>query len=247
VLTVGADGRFAYLVTGDQWTVGGGVVQYSIDAQTGGLTQIGSTFLYPNFFSPLVIDPSGHYAYSVVNGGATALLINAGTGTLAVTQTTVVQGGQTAVMDPTGRFLYVPLYYTWQIAGFLIDPTTGGLTPLAGSPFTLDGKTNGAIGIAIHPNGALLYLSQAGANMIAIYAIDPGTGAITPTPVAPLLVTSPAPLTFDPSGQFAYLLSADPGHPYLLGFTVNTSTGALTPMNGTLAVGANPSAVAILR
>jgi 6-phosphogluconolactonase (cycloisomerase 2 family) len=263
VLTVGADGRFAYLVTTTTHSshAGGGVVQYSIDAQTGGLTQIGNSLngWPPSVFTPLVIDPSGHYAYSAVYDGgglisppgggtfAVPLLINAGTGTLSVTQPTAVQSWGAAAMDPTGRFFYVADNAS-QIEGFLIDPTTGGLTPLAGSPFTLGANANVPIAIAIHPNGALLYASQT--NMVAIYAIDPGTGSITPTPVAPLSVTSPGPLTFDPSGQFAYVSSGSTAvspRTAVLGLTVNTSTGALTPMSGTLAVGANPSAVAILR
>jgi 6-phosphogluconolactonase (cycloisomerase 2 family) len=268
VLTVGADGRFAYLAT-DPYPPsggGGGVVQYSIDAQTGGLAQIGNTFLYPDTFSPLVIEPSAHFAYSAVGdvgiifpphgvppvGGGHAVVplpINAGTGTLAVGQPNGVQGAG-PVIDPTGRFLYVWMTYDFkQVRGFLIDPTTGGLTPLVGNPFTLDATAGVPIALAIHPNGAFLYASEVEPDMVAVYAIDAGTGAITaaPTPVGSLLVANPAPLTFDPSGRFAYISGSDISHPYLLGFTVNTSTGALTAMNGTLPVGANPTAIAILR
>jgi len=38
-------------------------------------------------------------------------------------------------VDPTGKFVYVTNHFTNNVNGYTIDPTTGALTAITGSPF----------------------------------------------------------------------------------------------------------------
>jgi 6-phosphogluconolactonase len=156
------------------------------------------------------------------------------------------------LVDPTGRFLYLPgpapLIY-----GYAIDPVSGSLTAMPGSPFAV--ATAGVGSLSSDPGGRFLYISTA-ANAaspsvsVVIAAIDSATGALSSTNLAPTVINITElgfadPVTIDPSGHFAYIIAGNPVGLY--GYTVNAATGALTPMSNPLAVGANPIWVAISR
>src|ERR1019366_6027612 len=72
---------------------------------------------------------------------------------------------------------------------------------------------------------------------ISAFSIDPGTGALTPVGGSPFSAgINPASMVVDPTGHFAY---ASPttyttgylGYATILGFSINSSTGALTPFS----------------
>ena len=81
-----------------------------------------------------------------------------------------------------GKFLYSanPDATNPSISGFSIDPTTGALSPLSGSPFPLPVSHY----IATDQTGAYLYVTS-GANIVG-YAIDATTGALTALPGFPV-------------------------------------------------------------
>jgi 6-phosphogluconolactonase len=64
---------------------------------------------------------------------------------------------------------------------------------------------NDAAEIAIHPNGKFLYASNRGNDSIAIYAIDPKKGTLTPQGGIPTGGKEPRHFTFDPSGKFMFI------------------------------------------
>jgi 6-phosphogluconolactonase (cycloisomerase 2 family) len=136
---------------------------------------------------------------------------------------------------------------------YSVNPTTGLLTAVSGSPFAeLDGTTstpgcgqNGPSGlgeslwITFDPNETFGYVSN-GVNpnqdppqengQIWQFTVDPATGAPGLVPNGGLAGTcgeDPPPVVIDPSGQFAYIGGDD-----LLAFTINSQTGTLTPVPG---------------
>jgi 6-phosphogluconolactonase len=126
-----------------------------------------------------------------------------------------------------GKFLYTanPDVTNPSISGFSIDPTSGALSPLSGSPFPLLVSHY----IATDQTGAYLYVTS-GANIVG-YAIDAMTGALTALPGFPVAAGANAySITVDPANQFLYV--ANDGAANIAGFSLDASTGALIPMSG---------------
>ena len=137
-------------------------------------------------------------------------------------------------VDPSGRFLYTTDQANPRVLGFSIDGTTGALTSIAGSPFATTATT---ISVRVEPTGRFAYVVTrvvpTDALSLATFAIDAGTGALTP-------IGSPLPVgtSMPPGGRIA--VSADGsslfvslGPPDVIhGFTLNTTTGAPTAMPG---------------
>jgi hypothetical protein len=148
------------------------------------------------------------------------------------------------VMSSSGDFAYANvLDFTnvingvggavWDLYAFSVDPTTGALTTVAGYPISPNNLIPQAM--VVHPNGKFLYLSQTSptSNGILIFAIDPATGAINPTPVSFVADTyCCVTLLMNPSGSVLLDEGADVDYEfYTFGwhsFTVDGSTGLLT-------------------
>ena len=113
------------------------------------------------------------------------------------------------------------------VSVFTIDPTTGALTAVSGSPFS-DGTTEPATSVTVDPTGNYAYatLSNGG---LAAFAITPTVGTLT------LLSGSPYPTGFgptsvavDPSGLFTYV--TDPAAGVTDAFAINPGSGALVTL-----------------
>jgi 6-phosphogluconolactonase len=75
--------------------------------------------------------------------------------------------------------------------------------------------------------GRFLYVSNRGANSIAVYAVDPGEGRLTLREFVPALGQSPRNITIDPSGR--YFFAANQFSNNVVIFSVDVQTGHLTP------------------
>jgi len=123
---------------------------FSINHATGALSPLaGSPYVTfgtnPTF---LVMDPHGKFLYAMANGSNTidAFAINPSTGALSTVpgSPVAISGGTAATaptIDPSGAFLYAgqsfagPGYNTFH--AYAIDQSTGALSELAGSPYTI--------------------------------------------------------------------------------------------------------------
>ena len=76
------------------------------------------------------------------------------------------------VIDPTGKFLYVPNAQDRTVSGFTIDAVSGALTPMTGSPFAI-----AASSLALAPSGNFLFAGT-GATITA-FSINASTGGLT--------------------------------------------------------------------
>ena len=188
-VVVTPSGRFLYASDGNDPQ--GGISAYTIDSSTGNLTPIaGSPFPTTAGGAPdgLVIDPSSKFLYAALPflDGVAAFTIDSSTGVL-----TSVEGSPffppealpimfSIALSPNGQFLYVQGDLDPDIYGFTVDPSTGALTEMTGSPFKTILLT--AMGnLVVDPSGNFLYVGETLNDSFFYLTIDPTTGALTQT------------------------------------------------------------------
>jgi hypothetical protein len=208
-----------------------------LTALTAGIN--GTGFVY---VSPLAPAPRQIYGYSV----------NASTGAL-----TEIASSPFAVESAVGlnsgfalnNFLY--LGAAAQLPGGLAPAveafgigSDGSLSPsVAGSPFAIIPPANslGGNGPALSSTSPFLYAAASNdlassIEGVAVFSIDEMTGVLTEVPGSPFSTGSygtPGNIVLDPYGFLYVTLSNPPdGQDYIAGFSVNTSTGGLTPVAG---------------
>lgn len=130
-------------------------------------------------------------------------------------------------LTPNKKFVYVPHEDgTLRISGFSIDPQSGELSSIPGSPF--EGAGTRAAHALVHPSGKFLY-SQ-GSNTLKGYSISATTGALTDLGFSVNLVSGAYQMTMDPLGRYLFATSYAGGKIY--SYLVNSITGALTAAAG---------------
>ena len=230
------------------------IAAYSISPATGGLQAIsGSPFISVPSTAFLTFAPSGDFIYAPSIGGSSvaAFSMNPTSGALTtVTGSPFASGaGPVSVtISPNGKFAYLNNESTGSgsspgsVSAYTIDPASGTLTAVAGSPF--------ATGIApetvtIDPTGSFAYVSNT-VGGISAFAINSSTGALTPIAGSPFAAGGATiyPVTISPNGLFAYV--ANQGANSVYGFTIDSVGGSLTPMVGNpFTAGSNPHSVNI--
>jgi len=142
-------------------------------------------------------------------------------------------------LDPAGRFLYVANTSDNSVSGFRVAPN-GSLTEMAGSPFA-SGITPYEIKVA--DSGKFAYTANRDSDDVSIYSVDANTGALTTIAkqsvgckAAPC---GPRAIEFSPNGAFAFVPNRFSNDVTV--FSVNTTTGTLTPIQGSpFAAGTDP-------
>ncbi len=258
-LTLNPSGKFLYYASS---TLGGGVSQgigaLAVDSAAGTLSVVpGSPF--PADQAPFIVKvhPLGQFLYtenidaSGVGGVALQSLsgfsIDSSTGALAP-----VLGSPfappvnatigTLVIHPSGKFLYATTGMAANgVLGWSIDGTTGGLTGLTGSPFQVGAAIYSA---AFDPSGKFLYAGSAG-GMFG-FDVDANSGALTPMPGSPF---SPSSVlggpTIEPSGRF--LFAGDGKNSVIVGFSIDSATGALALLGSSTPFSAHPMSMTIVK
>jgi 6-phosphogluconolactonase (cycloisomerase 2 family) len=225
---------------------------YDINATTGALT--------PNSGNPFSVSvdlgcpeflPAGNFAYAISelgNSGNQLATFSVGAdGTLTQTNAlTLPYTPQGLAVDPLGQFIYLVVANSTQtngvafIYGYQVNPSTGALTELKDSPWSLPIEAAGYL--SFHPSGNYLYFSNSnlgGAN-ISQFAVDRGTGNLTSLGADIAAgCTNPLAMQFSPDGTHAYASCENP-ITVLQIFSVG-STGVLTPVTApSLSAGALP-------
>ena len=114
-------------------------------------------------------------------------------------------------VHPSGKFVYVAAFsypgFSGNISGYTINPSTGALTSIAGSPFAAGGEPRG---VAVDPSGKFVYVANSDSGNVSGYTINLPTGALTPIAGSPFPAGGKAPnsVAVDPSGRFAYVANA---------------------------------------
>ena len=137
-------------------------------------------------------------------------------------------GPRHLAFHPNGKFAYVLSEVKSTVTAFAFNPKTATfktLQTLSTLPkdFT---APNDTAEIVVHPSGKFLYASNRGHDSIAVFAIDPAKGTLTPAGDFPTQGKTPRNFALDPSGNF--LLAANQESNNIVVFRINPSTGALT-------------------
>jgi len=133
-----------------------------------------------------------------------------------------------------GNFLFASNASTNDVSVFTIDPITGALTPVAGSPFPTGGEGIAGISVSATPDGRfLMAANNTGiAHSITVFSIA-ADGALTPIAGSPFPTQSrPVGMKVTPNGKF--LAVAEPwAEPEVQGmemFSIAAPDGALTSL-----------------
>lgn len=212
-----------------------GIAIFAIDPASGALTAAGDVSP-PNGLEFGAISPDGRRYYQTLSSvdQVEPFAVDAATGAL-----TPLSAGPAATeafpraiaIDPAGKFLYVAISdpgtdTSTTVDGFLIDPSTGALTKMPTSPFQVATTPDS---IAIDPSGRFLYVSCSNSNVIGAFTIDPDAGTLSAIQGSPFAAPGlPLFVLADPSGQFLYA-GTDSATAGLLGYTIDQTTGGLTP------------------
>jgi 6-phosphogluconolactonase len=216
---------------------------FQIDASSGALTEVGGS-PFPANAGPteMVFTPSGQFLYVTNPSIKTVTAFSFASGVLTQLPTSPVISGSGAsdlVIDLSSRFLYVANVSATNaqpngatvgnISGFNINPTTGALTLIPGSPFTsTDGV--GPSALVIDPTGTLLYAVTPGTSFsIWCFFINEQTGQLAAVPDSPYSLPAGGLFAlFDPSGNYLFI----GGNTAINGYTYSQSSGDPSTLTG---------------
>ncbi|MBI4197026.1 MAG: beta-propeller fold lactonase family protein [Deltaproteobacteria bacterium] len=253
------NGSFLYMLN----YVSDDISGYSINGTTCALTPIsGSPFVdSPAGDSPSepVVHPNGKFLYvsNYDDGNISIFEINSSTGALTryfgSPYPLNVMSLRGMAITPDGNFLYVVDDGTSTVWGFSVNASTGALNQLDLSPSELPnekyldlGDNAGLSDITIDPTGKFLYTVDTNdSNGLRAFAINTSNGFLTQISTYAVGGTTPTRVRLDPTGKFLYVVN--PGSNNISGFTVNSSTGALTAISGSpFSAGSSPFDIRVI-
>src|SRR5215467_15204699 len=145
-------------------------------------------------------------------------------------------GPRHAIFSPNGKFLFVVSELSSTAASFSYEAKTGDLK-LVNTVSTLPPEFSGrndVAEVAVHPNGRYLYVSNRGMDSIALFAIDPKKGTLSPRGSVPTGGKEPRHFALDPAGNFMFV--ENQLSDTIVIFHVDANSGQLTPTGDTLSV-----------
>jgi len=130
------------------------------------------------------------------------------------------------------QFLYVPNGDS-TVSGYVVTRSTGALTAMSGSPFQI-GSSGTSDGAWTDPKGRFLFVGSEGGGEVSVFTINQTTGVLTLVNGSPFTATGFTGadiMAVDAGGKFLYAGQNIPSAG-VMGFSINQTTGALTPLPG---------------
>jgi 6-phosphogluconolactonase len=155
-------------------------------------------------------------------------------------------GPRHLVFHPNGKLLYANNEINSTVTAFAYDAAAGSLREVqtvSTLPAGFRGN-NSTAEIQTDAAGRFLYVSNRGHDSIAVFAIDPAKGTLTPVEHVSTRGKTPRNFSLDPSG--GYLFAANENSGTVVLFRVDANTGRLTPTGEVLEV-PSPSCVIFRR
>lgn len=222
----------------------GEIVAYTIDPTTGALSSMVTT-TPPDIPSSLAVGPSGQFlyvtshnsstvmAYSIAAGGSLTQVGGSPFSVPALNCGAFCENTADAVAyDPQQQTLYVTMSYSWYVATFTVDPTTGVLTWVNNGTEVKCGPASATP----DTTGTFIYITDnCGAAVNAYKATTTAVSGSNKTPLTAVpgspFATGGQPISAvaEPSGKYLYVLNQ--GDNTISGFTIDSSTGALTQLS----------------
>ena len=186
-----------------------------------------------SFTSPVAT--GSNYAVTVLTQPAgQTCTVSSGSGTMA---NAAISSISVACRAQVAKFIYAPDTGSGDVSAYAINPNSGMLTAVPGSPFA---AAQSPWLITADPAGKFLYVANEGSTtppQISVYAINTTTGGLTQNLLSPFDLSQPPPPNgtallgkpiIHPSGKFGYLANSTDGRLY--GATVDPTTGNLSPL-----------------
>ena len=228
-LVVSPDGLHVYLAD----VIGGpGLLLFDRDPLSGALTfrdLQGGPF---DGFG-LVMSPDGAHVYGGTFHGVQGFSRNGATGELAPVNSVVLPGvtPRRVAISPDGAHLYFGNYATpGKIAVLARDALTGSISLVETHDEGVSGVTglDGAIGVAVSPDGAHVYVAGFEDDAIAVFARNATTGALTFIgAVTDSSLVEPSDIAISANGEDVYVRTQSG----VATFARDAGTGALTPVD----------------
>src|SRR5262249_16052617 len=126
--------------------------------------------------------PGPELLYATSPGHLLAFTIDQSTGTLSTPLVMPGPNQSTGLIGtPTLGHVYLSDFLNDAVEGISINSSTGALTAITGSPFSLGGTPPGAGGLsAIVSGGQYLYATDINAGAVAGFSFDSSSGKLTP-------------------------------------------------------------------
>ncbi len=213
----------------------GSIITYSIDQNTGALTQVGQPQPMP--LGALVMDPKGRFLYVVNIGTVQAFSINTTTGALTPAAATSGLNDDVIYVTPDGRFMYIgpqfPRGTGEAITPYSINPASGALTQTGTETILNSG------GPVFDPSSRFAFANDPAG--IRAFTIDTSTGnliEISGSPfsrgaVAAMSTNGIDALTVDRSGRFLFVSDGKQVGSFAIGSDGSLSVvGSPAPLTG---------------
>jgi 6-phosphogluconolactonase (cycloisomerase 2 family) len=242
-------GKFLYVANG----VSNNVSAYAIDARSGALTPVqGSPFVAGSSPSAIIVDPAGAFLYVANSASSNVSVFNrdSASGALTAAQGSPFPTGSGqeisgVATSPDGKTLYVSNFGPSNVSALSVG-AGGKLTPVAGSPFSVDSSPRQ---IQIDPSGKFAYVPLLAACEVEIFSVAANGALTSPLRIrtrqqaaAIALTQGTAPVSYMPKFLYATNITSN----NLSAFGVDANTGALSQIVGEpFATGANPFGVAV--
>lgn len=230
---------------------------YRIDPKSGLLTLINQQSSKGTTPCHLSVAPSvKHVAAANYSSGAVALFPILADGGLGEASAVVRQQGKgpnvqrqegphahSVNFDASGRYLYAADLGLDKLFIYRYDPDAGTLSPRE-PPFVSLPPGAGPRHLAFHPSGRYAYVVNELDSTVAAFTRDLDTGGLHPIGSASTLPTgydghsTTAEIRVHPSGRFLY--ASNRGHDSIAVFSIDTSSGKLTPLGCTPTGGKTP-------
>ena len=130
--------------------------------------------------------------------------------------------------QPDGKFAYVIneiqstiTAFTWDAAGGILKE----IQTISTLPAGFSGQ-NDTADVHVHPTGKFVYGSNRGHDSIAVFAVDPARGTLTPVEYVPTQGKVPRNFGIDPTGSI--LIAANQNSDNLVVFRIDAETGKLS-------------------
>jgi 6-phosphogluconolactonase (cycloisomerase 2 family) len=216
---------------------------FAMDSTTGALTAVpGSPFPANESPTEIVMPPAGNLVYvsnsSNQNGTVTAFTFDSSTGALSQVAGSPFYSGRGAsalAVDNSGQFLYVAntsainsnTNVIGNISAFNINPSTGVLAPISGSPFAPP-IGSGPQTLVVVPNSQLLFATTPGSSYsIWCFTINSLTGQLTVVNDSPFSQTAGGLFALvDTNGSYFYI--GDAQSKGIAAYTFDSNTGQPT-------------------
>ena len=243
-LAIAPSGKYLFVPNYDSADVS----VYAIDPGTGALSAVaGSPYKIGAFPSFLNIDPKGKFLFvsdpnDNIQGLIHVLAVDDATGQLTPAGPPVPVGvsPNRIAFANCGTRAFLTNYASWEMMVFDVNPQDGSMTirerlPLRNDPDSI-AILEGGTPYSTVPQFA--YAAQP--NLIALFAVDPATGVLSPSQSVP--VAAPDTIAMDYDYHFLYAVTTQAG--VAAPFRIDAANGTLTPAAiGPFSIGADAKAL----